>query len=112
MRGSWRGRSGISALRLVQELANLALHAGAGKVVPVGDDQAARVALFFCAGRGLRVDGRNYLLAVDANLEATSDLGFETIGLDNILESLDGASHTNIIILDACRNNPFARRFA
>src|SRR5215470_15787187 len=74
--------------------------------------EAAHVALFFYAGHGLQVDGRNYLLPVDAKLEAASDLGFETIGLDNILESLDGASRTNIIILDACRNNPFAQRLA
>jgi Caspase domain len=74
--------------------------------------EAARVALFFYAGHGLQVDGRNYLLPVSANLEAASDLGFETIALDNILESLDGASRTNIIILDACRNNPFAQSLA
>src|SRR5262249_46107628 len=74
--------------------------------------EGARVALFFYAGHGLQVDGRNYLLPVDANPEATSDLGFETIGLDNILESLNGASRTNIIILDACRNNPFAQSLA
>jgi hypothetical protein len=74
--------------------------------------EAARVALFFYAGHGLQVDGRNYLLPVSADLEAASDLGFETIALDNILESLDGASRTNIIILDACRNNPFARSLA
>lgn len=74
--------------------------------------EGARVALFFYAGHGLQVDGRNYLLPVSAHLEAASDLGFEAIGLDNILESLDGTSRTNIIILDACRNNPFAQRFA
>jgi uncharacterized caspase-like protein len=74
--------------------------------------ESARVALFFYAGHGLQVDGRNYLLPVNAKLEAASDLGFETIGLDNILESLDGTSRTNIIILDACRNNPFAQSFA
>jgi uncharacterized caspase-like protein len=74
--------------------------------------ESARVALFFYAGHGLQVDGRNYLLPVDTKLEAASDLGFETIGLDNILESLDGTSRTNIIILDACRNNPFAQNFA
>ena len=74
--------------------------------------ESAHVALFFYAGHGLQVDGRNYLLPVDAKLEAASDLSFETIGLDNILESLDGASRTNIIILDACRNNPFAQSLA
>ena len=72
----------------------------------------AQVALFFYAGHGLQVDGRNYLIPVNAKLEAASDLGFETIGLDNVLESLDGASRTNVIILDACRNNPFAQSLA
>ncbi len=71
--------------------------------------ESARVVLFFYAGHGLQVDGRNYLLPVNARLQTASDLGFETVGLDNILESLDGASRTNIIILDACRNNPFAQ---
>jgi Caspase domain len=74
--------------------------------------ESAHLALFFYAGHGLQVDGRNYLLPVNTKLEAASDLGFETIGLDNILESLDGTSRTNIIILDACRNNPFAQSFA
>src|SRR5215470_17831573 len=67
--------------------------------------ESARVALLFYAGHGLEVDGRNYLLPVDTRLEAVSDLSFETVGLDNILENLDGTSRTNIIILDACRNN-------
>jgi caspase domain-containing protein len=71
--------------------------------------ESARVVLIFYAGHGLQVDGRNYLLPVNARLQTASDLGFETVGLDNILESLDGASRTNIIILDACRNNPFAQ---
>jgi Caspase domain len=74
--------------------------------------ESAHLALFFYAGHGLQVDGRNYLLPVNTMLEAASDLGFETIGLDNILESLDGTARTNIIILDACRNNPFAQSFA
>src|SRR5882757_1976155 len=73
--------------------------------------ESAHVVLFFYAGHGLQVDGRNYLLPVDAKLEAASDLAFETVGLDNMLESLDGASRTNII-LDACRNNPFAQTLA
>ena len=74
--------------------------------------ESAHVALFFYAGHGLQVDGRNYLLPVNAKLEAASDLAFETVGLDNMLESLDGAARTNIIILDACRNNPFAQTLA
>jgi uncharacterized caspase-like protein len=72
----------------------------------------ARVALLFYAGHGLQVDGRNYLVPVDAKLEQPSDLGFETIELDKILENLNDASRANIIILDACRDNPLARTFA
>jgi uncharacterized caspase-like protein len=72
----------------------------------------ARVRLFYYAGHGLQVDGRNYLVPVNTKLESASDLSFETVALDTILESLDVISRTNIIILDACRNNPFAQTFA
>jgi hypothetical protein len=74
--------------------------------------ETARVRVFYYAGHGLQVDGRNYLLPINTKLESASDLSFETIGLDRILESLDSTSRTNIIILDACRNNPFAQTFA
>jgi hypothetical protein len=74
--------------------------------------ETARVRLFYYAGHGLQVDGRNYLVPVNTKLESVGDLSFETIGLDTVLESLDSTSRTNIIILDACRNNPFAQTFA
>jgi hypothetical protein len=70
------------------------------------------VRLLYYAGHGLQVDDRNYLVPVNTRLERASDLSFETIGLDSILENLESASRTNIIILDACRNNPFAKVFA
>ncbi len=72
----------------------------------------ARVRLFYYAGHGLQVDGRNYLVPVSTKLEKASDLSFETIGLDTLLEGLDSPSRANIIILDACRNNPFAQTMA
>ena len=72
----------------------------------------ARVTLLFYAGHGMQVDGKNYLVPVDAKLAAPSDLGFETIELDKILAGLDDAARANIIILDACRDNPLARSFA
>jgi hypothetical protein len=74
--------------------------------------QAARVALLFYAGHGMQVDGRNYLIPVDAKLETATDLGFETVELDKVLSHLEDASRATIIILDACRDNPLARRFA
>jgi Flp pilus assembly protein TadD len=72
----------------------------------------ARLTLLFYAGHGMQVDGKNYLVPTDARLAAPSDLGFETIELDKILAGLDDAARANIIILDACRDNPLARSFA
>jgi hypothetical protein len=72
----------------------------------------AKVALLYYAGHGLQVDGRNYLVPIDAKLEAPSDLNYETIKLDDILDNLNEPSRANIIILDACRDNPLARSFA
>jgi hypothetical protein len=73
---------------------------------------SAQVALIFYAGHGLQVDGRNYLVPVDARLETQSDLNFGAIDLDRVLSSLDDPARANVIILDACRDNPLARNFA
>ena len=72
----------------------------------------ARTALLFYAGHGMQVEGKNYLVPVDAKLEAPSDLNFETIELDKLLDVLNDTARANIIILDACRDNPLARSFA
>jgi len=72
----------------------------------------AKIALMFYAGHGMQVDGRNYLIPVDAKLEAASDLNFETVKLDEILDNLNDPARASIIILDACRDNPLARSFA
>ena len=73
---------------------------------------SARVALMFYAGHGMQVDGRNYLIPVDAKLENRTDLDFETVDLDRILSALDDDVRANIIMLDACRDNPLAQRYA
>ncbi|MCB1462724.1 MAG: caspase family protein [Nitratireductor sp.] len=71
--------------------------------------EGAKLALVYYAGHGLQVDGRNYLVPVDAKLENSTDLSFETISLDTILDLLNDPNRANIIMLDACRNNPLAR---
>jgi Tfp pilus assembly protein PilF len=73
---------------------------------------SARVALLFYAGHGMQVEGKNFLVPVDAKLTARTDLPFETLELDKILAGLDDESRTNILILDACRDNPLAKNFA
>jgi TPR repeat protein len=70
--------------------------------------RGADVALFFYAGHGMQMNGENYLLPIDAKIQSPADVRFNTINLGDILQEMEGAGRTNIIILDACRNNPFA----
>ena len=68
--------------------------------------------LFYFAGHGVQVRGHNYLLAVDADIGREDEVAFNALDLQAVLEKMDTArNHTNLIILDACRNNPFASRF-
>ena len=70
------------------------------------------VALFYYSGHGLQVDGVNYLVPTDAQIENEFDLEAENISTRRIMSALEGNTDgTNIIILDACRNNPFERTF-
>ena len=66
------------------------------------------VSLVFYAGHGLEMDGVNYLVPVDAQLERDTDVPFEAIELDDVLAATEGAD-LRVVILDACRNNPLAR---
>lgn len=68
----------------------------------------ADVALVFYAGHGLEMNGANYLVPVDARLVTAGAVARETVSLNSVLDATLGA-RTRIVILDACRNNPFAR---
>ena len=68
----------------------------------------ADVSLVFYAGHGIEMDGVNYLVPVDAQLERDVDVRFETVTVDDLLVSTTGAA-LRLVILDACRNNPLAR---
>lgn len=74
--------------------------------------KGAELALFYYAGHGVQVHGQNYLLPTDAKLAEEIDLDFATIEMDLILKALDRAAKTKIIIMDACRDNPFAEDLA
>lgn len=66
--------------------------------------------LVFYAGHGVQVKGENYLLPVDANIKSESEVTAKAINLGQVLSKLEDAkSQVNLVILDACRNNPFAR---
>jgi uncharacterized caspase-like protein len=74
----------------------------------------ADTGIFFYAGHGLQVAGRNYLVPIDAQLMNERDLDFEAVSLDFVLKQmeLDREGKTNIVFLDACRDNPLARNLA
>ena len=68
------------------------------------------VGLFYYAGHGIQVGGRNYLIPVDADIPREDEIEDSAVNLDLVLRKLDTANNgLNIVILDACRNNPFAR---
>ena len=68
------------------------------------------VALFYYAGHGMQVRGRNFLVPVDADIQSEASVRSEAVDLDLVLEQL-GPSRLSMVILDACRNNPFEGRF-
>jgi uncharacterized protein YraI len=77
------------------------------KILPDSD-----VALFFYAGHAMQVNGKNFLIPVDAKLEDSTAIDFETIDLGVILDFMNGGDRISIALLDACRDNPLSRRFA
>jgi uncharacterized caspase-like protein len=75
----------------------------------VAEKGANAVALVYYAGHGLQVDGENFLVPVDAKIERESDVPIEALRLADVMNMLAGApAKTRIVILDACRNNPFS----
>src|SRR6195256_6194952 len=69
----------------------------------------ADVVVVYCAGHGIELDGTNYLIPVDAKLETDTDVLDETLPLDRILVAIEPAKQLRLVILDACRDNPFAK---
>ncbi|RAI32901.1 caspase family protein, partial [Rhodoplanes serenus] len=75
----------------------------------VAEKGADTVALVFYAGHGLQVDGENFLVPVDARITRESDVPLQTVRLADVMNALAAVpSRTRIVILDACRNNPFS----
>jgi hypothetical protein len=71
------------------------------------DADQADIAVIFYAGHGLEIGGNNYLIPIDARLASDRDADDEAITLDRVVASADGASKLRLIMLDACRDNPF-----
>ncbi len=65
------------------------------------------IAAIYYAGHGMEADGQNYLIPVDAKLETDQDIDYELVPLELVLRSVSGAKSLRLVMLDACRNNPF-----
>ncbi|SCB54497.1 Uncharacterized protein, contains caspase domain [Bradyrhizobium shewense] len=74
-----------------------------------GRTRDADVAVIYYAGHGMEVDGTNYLIPTDAALEADTDVYDEALPIDRVLVSIEPAKQLRLVILDACRDNPFAK---
>lgn len=74
--------------------------------------RGAQIGAFFYAGHGIQVDGKNYLVPVDAKLEDATGFDFELLRVDVIQRAMERTTSSNLIFLDACRNNPLARNLA
>ncbi len=71
--------------------------------------ETADWALIYYAGHSIEVNGINYLVPVDAKLEIDREVELEAVSLNQIMNALEGAKKLRIVLLDACRDNPFAR---
>jgi uncharacterized caspase-like protein len=72
--------------------------------------RTADIAVVFYAGHGIEVGGENWLIPTDAELRTDIDVDQETIGLKSVLLTVENASKLGLVILDACRNNPFVAK--
>jgi len=69
-------------------------------------------ALFYYSGHGLQMDGQNYLVPIDTPVDGNSIMPFDLVKLDDVIEALSYSTGTRLLILDACRSNPFTKSLA
>jgi formylglycine-generating enzyme required for sulfatase activity len=74
--------------------------------------QEADIAVVFYSGHGMQVAGQNYLLPVSAKLDREKDLKYEAVKVEDVLGEANGAKRLRLVILDACRDNPFSEKLA
>ena len=74
--------------------------------------RSAKVGLFYYAGHALQIRGRNYLIPLGARFEQEDEVAYRSLDVGQVLDKMDSArTPTNLMILDACRTNPFQKYF-
>jgi uncharacterized caspase-like protein len=101
-------KSGFAVLTAQNDVGNLQFK----RTIRQFEDAAADadIAVIYYAGHGIDIHGVNYLIPVDAKLASDRDADDEAVTLDRLIEAADGAKRLRLVILDACRDNPFIRR--
>ena len=104
--------AGITSVRLWHladcQLGNTAMRRAVREFTGIARN--ADIAVVYYAGHGIEFDGTNYLIPVDAELASDVDVDDETISLDRVMRMLDPVKRLRLVILDACRENPLAKK--
>ena len=104
--------SGFEVIELIdadQKTMKIAISEFGARLEAAGEDA---VGLFYYAGHGVQVDGRNFLIPIGANINREPDVDVEAVSAASVLGQMEFArNRLNFVILDSCRNNPFARGF-
>src|SRR5262245_7729124 len=100
--------AGFDVVESKLDLGNTAIRRAVREFTAVARN--ADIAVVYYAGHGIEFDGTNYLIPIDAALASDVDVDDETISLDRIMRMLDPVKRLRLVILDACRENPFAKK--
>jgi uncharacterized caspase-like protein len=97
--------AGFDSVDVQLDVGNLEFKRSIRKFEALADH--ADIAVVYYAGHGLEIGGTNYLIPIDAKLASDRDAEDEAIPLERLVSSADGAKRLRLVILDACRDNPF-----
>jgi hypothetical protein len=100
-------KTGFDVVETKRDLGNLEFKRVARDFTAAARD--ADIAVVYFAGHGIEVNGTNYLLPVDAKLVSDFDVEDEALSLDRVMRAIEPARRLRLVILDACRDNPFVR---
>jgi formylglycine-generating enzyme required for sulfatase activity len=99
--------AGFSAVELRHDLGIAEMRRAISDFAEAASD--LDVAVIYFAGHGIEIDGANYIIPVDARLLRDFDIEDETVSVDRILKSIEPARKLRLVVLDACRDNPFLK---
>ena len=100
-------KSGFNSVETLNDVTGVQLRRAVREFTNIARD--ADIAIVFFAGHGIEVGGTNYLIPVDAKLSTDLDAEDEAVSLDRVVRALEPAKRLRMVILDACRDNPFVK---